>query len=335
MFDFYCAGFDSGFTFKQMNTVWNLARMASIEEPERLFWSVPTINKAIAAVIALATSVDTIDTPKMQKFLESVYEYRSKIELNPPQKQGLKNTHGIRVGQRLRLVLPTHGIFTSVVLSNEGLITISYPVPVKDQYRCFNWSKKNVTVYFWRKNDAGYIFDTPVYEVGHYRGRSVLFLQHSDKLQRSQKRKNIRCPCSIMADLYLLSAVTEADASLPETDKGIKCVLEDLSEEGALIRIGGKGQENMTIKIQFMLGESMIVMCGVVRSVEFNEKLNQSRLHFQAENIADSVKQVIAMYVYSVIPSEQKEAFDALSLVEQDEDSDLSEEEIHELEEVE
>lgn len=335
MFNFYCTGFDSGFSLRQMNLVWRLAREASVSEPTVLFWSIPLINKAIARIVTIETDSQTINSKETQDFLNRLYLYRSKIELDPPLKKGLKSTSLVRIGQRLRLVLPSYGIFTSVVLNNEGLLTISYPTPVKSQYRCFDWSQKKVTVYFWRKNDAGYIFDTDVKGVGHYRAQSVLYLNHTTNLQRSQKRKSIRCPCSIMAQLYLLNSTSAKALIAKETVPGIKCVLEDLSEDGALIRIGGKGQESMAIKIQFMLGETCIVMSGDVKSVEYNEKLNQSRLHFMCLNIDEVAKQTVSLYVYSIIPQEQKEAFDAIKLIEEDEENDdLSEEELFELESV-
>ena len=43
-------------------------------------------------------------------------------------------------------------------------------------------------------------------------------------------------------------------------------------------------------------------------------------MHFQASNIAESVRQKIALYVYSIIPEEQKHEFDAIKLMEDDEE---------------
>ena len=319
-FNFYCTGFDSGFSFSDMNIVWKMGRMANVEDPTVLFWSLPAINKSIAQIVSLTTSIGTVNTPKIQKFLQSLYSYRTRIELDPPLRKGWKNTYSMRNGQRLRIVLPSRGVFSSVLLANTSKLTISYPIPTEDKYHCFDWSKKRITVYFWRKNDAGYVFDTNVTGVGHYQGRSVLFLEHSQSLQRTQKRKSIRCPCSIMAELYLLYDQSIKDLLKVEETGGIKCVLEDLSEEGALIRIGGCGQDGMPIKIQFMLGNNPIVMSGSVKSVEYNKTINQSRLHFQAANIPESVRQKIALYIYSIIPDEQKHEFDAIRLIENDED---------------
>ncbi len=335
LIEFYSIGFDSGFSFSQMKLVWKLGKMAEVEDPTVLFWSVPAINRAIALVVQMANNVGSINDPHTAELLNRFYAYRSKIELDPPLKTGLKNTAFIRPGQRFRIVLPSNGIFYSMVLANDSIITITYPEPVKPQYRCYDWSKKKITVYFWRKNDAGYIFDTFVHGVGHYHGRPVLFLEQTSNLQRSQKRRSIRCPCSIMADLYLLSNPHTSNVKTIELEPGIKCLIEDLSEDGALIRIGGKGVEGMPVKLQFKLGDKTIVMSGAVRSVEFNQKMNQSRLHFQASGVDELTRQIVSMYVYSVIPEEQKEDFDSISLDEDGEESVLpDDEEAEELEEI-
>ena len=252
--DFYSTGFDSGFSFKQMRLVWKLGKMAEVEEPTVLFWSVPAINRAIALVVQIANNIGSINDPHTAELLNSFYAYRSKIELDPPLKTGLKNTAFIRPGQRFRIVLPSNGIFSAMVLTNDSVITVTYPEPAKPQYRCYDWRNKKITVYFWRKNDAGYIFDTTVHGVGHYHGRPVLFLDQTGNLQRSQKRRSIRCPCSIMADLYLLTDPRTKNIKTIELEPGIKCLLEDLSEDGALVRIGGKGVEGMPVKIQFKIG---------------------------------------------------------------------------------
>lgn len=109
-----------------------------------------------------------------------------------------------------------------------------------------------------------------------------------------------------------------------ETTNGLKCLIEDLSEDGALIRIGGKGKKNIKIKIQFTLGENYIVMFGVVRAVEYNAKSNQSRLHFECVTLPQKMKNDILTYVYNVIPQEEKDAFDAITQVESEAESDAA-----------
>ena len=101
-----------------------------------------------------------------------------------------------------------------------------------------------------------------------------------------------------------------------ETNPGYKCLLEDISEDGAMIRIGGVGKNNVPIKIQFELNGALIVMFGVIRAVEFNESLNQSRLHFECTHIEQGMKNSILSYVYNVIPQDQKDINEAIAQAE-------------------
>ena len=180
-----------------------------------------------------------------------------------------------------------------------------------------DWIGKTISLYFWRKNDAAYVFDTVVKESGMYNGENVLYLTHTSDLLRTQKRKSIRCACHMYAQMYVVRSET-ADLSLVETEPGLKCLLEDISEDGALIRIGGKGVKNMQIKLQFTIADSFIVMAGFVRGVDYDDEKKQSLLHFECTQISPQMKNAVLSYVYNVLPQEEKDVIDAIKLAEED-----------------
>ena len=70
--------------------------------------------------------------------------------------------------------------------------------------------------------------------------------------------------------LYIIKK-DKVDVTAIETHNGFRCLIEDISEAGALIRIGGKGVQNVKIKLQFNIQNKLILMVGVVRTVEYNE----------------------------------------------------------------
>ena len=80
-----------------------------------------------------------------------------------------------------------------------------------------------------------------------------------------------------------------------------------------MIRIGGAGKSNVPIKIQFELNGALIVMFGIVRAVEFNQSLNQSRLHFECTHIDQAMKNSVLSYVYNVTPEKQKDINEAMA----------------------
>ena len=66
------------------------------------------------------------------------------------------------------------------------------------------WVGKVINVYFWRKGDAQYVFDTIVVQTGIYLGKSTLYVKHSYNLTRTQKRRSVRAKCEIYADLFFI-----------------------------------------------------------------------------------------------------------------------------------
>ena len=60
-------------------------------------------------------------------------------------------------------------------------------------------------------------------------------------------------------------------------------------------------------------------MFGIVRTVEYNEDLNQSRLHFECIHIEPAMKNQILSYVYNIMSDSEKEIYDALKLTDTDE----------------
>ena len=316
---FFSTGLDSGFKLTEIYLLWKLAKIADLEDPLTLYWSLPALEKGIAATISNAKNNGLEHSKKTQDFLAKLYAYRTKLELNPKNKKGLTSTKFIDVGQKIRVILKGRGVFSAEVLNNSKDLIISLPLQNNQiTIAGVDWVGMMMSVYLWRKDDAAYVFDTYVRENSMFNGKSILCLSHTDNLLRTQKRRSVRCECHIYAQMYIIKSET-ADLKSMETQPGLKCLLEDISEDGALIRIGGKGVSNLHIKLQFTIGESFIVMSGFVRGVEYDEEKNQSKLHFECTYIDTPMKNAILSYVYNVIPDEEKEIIQAMELAEKDE----------------
>ena len=315
---FFSTGQDKGFKFSEILLLWKLAKEAEIEEPLSLFVSVPTLNMAISKIVMDSKSDGTETLESTQNFIAKLYEYRTKIDLEHENKKGLESTKYLEKGQRLRIILKGKGVFVSEILSVGHEIIIRVPlqnnvavIPAND------WVTHEVSVYLWRKGDAGYVFDTRVTNAGTFQGQSVIYLAHTNQLERAQKRKSIRAACQIYAQLYFLTEeIPDYDAV--EISDGYKCLLEDISEDGAMIRIGGKGKQNIKIKLQFDIDDRLIIMFGIVRAVEYNQQENQSRLHFECLHIEKEMKNKILEFIYRDLSEETKDELTALAEVEQE-----------------
>lgn len=325
--NFFLRGFDEGFHIADLSTLWKVSQLCNLEEPVSLFYSMPSLSKCISHIKTQSEAAGVLNAAKFQKLLTKLYEFRNKIEKNEDKKRGLESTQSLSNHQKLRIILPGKGVFSSEIVNNGRELTISLPTQ-KGQITVDgkSWVGQTVNVYLWRTGDARYVFDTTVTHEGLFIGKPSLFLKHTTNLIRTQKRNAIRSKCHIFAELYILKEKA-IDYNLIETKPGYKCLLEDISEKGALIRIGGKGVPNIQIRLQFQVNNRLVVMFGIVRTVEFNAELNQSRLHFECVHIDPAMKNQILSYVYNIMSDSEKEIYDAMALTDTDEKTESNSEE--------
>ena len=317
--EFYITGLDSKFSLSDLNLLWSVAEICELDYPKALFWSLPSLTKCMAHITSQAASNGTENDPKTQALISKLFNYRTKLQNESDDKKGLDSTMYLDKGQRLRIILPGKGVFSSKILNNGKEIIVSVPrqkdlIPLTAE----QWDGKIISVYLWRKGDARYVFDTTVTGHGLFVGESSISLKHSYNLIRTQKRKAVRAKCEIKANLYIIKT-EKIDYNAVETQNGYKCLIEDISEAGALIRIGGKGVSNVQIKLQFNIQNMLIIMFGVVRTVEFNEASNQSLLHFECIHLEPTMKNEILSFVYNMLPEREREVYDALKLTDTDE----------------
>lgn len=314
---FFSTGADAGFSFSEIAMFWKLAKKANVEEPLDLYVSFPSLNKAITQFLTDAKAAGKEYDPEVQDFLAKLYKYRTKINIEHDNKKGLDSTRYLQKGQKLRIILPKHGVFVSEVMDSGRYLVCCLPTQSKlVNAKSDIWLHKKISVYFWKKGDAGYVFDTAVADVGMHNATPAVFLNHSNNLLRTQKRRSVRAQCNMVASLYFMHDDLMDFAA--ESEPGFKCLLEDISEDGALIRVGGLGKNNVKIKIQFTLGDKVIIMYGIVRAVEYNKTHNQSRLHFECVGITEDMRNAVLTFVYDILPQEEKEVLAALSATEED-----------------
>ena len=326
---FLTTGLDSKFSLSEIRLLWRVAKICELDQPLSLYWSMPSLTRCISQIKSDADKKGKENSPDMQRLLSKLYSYRTRIETDADKKKGMESTRSLDKDQRLRIILPGRGVFSSQIVNNARELTISIPtqkgmIPVEGK----DWIGKTINVYLWRKGDARYVFDTSVMGEGLFLGKPSLYLRHTDKLLRTQKRQSVRTQCKIYASLFIIKDRV-IDYNEVETKPGYRCLIEDISESGAMVRIGGKGVPNIQMKLQFNIEGKLIIMFGIVRTVEYNKTINQSRLHFECVHIEPSMKNEILSFVYNILPEKEKEIYDAISLTaedEKDEKDDSSEE---------
>jgi len=303
---FYAKGKDSGFSFKEIELLHKLAVKTKLESPASLFTSQNQLDTCIRSFVRSIRLSGTGDEKNNQDFLSKLYDYRKKIEMEKPRvKNGISNSRQISEGQNLRILLEGMGVFKSqVVKTTNQYLTVSRPTSGKLS-GTFSWQSQKLSVYFWREEDAGYVFDTEVLDEVFSKGIASLKIGHSESLFRTQKRKSVRLKMHKAAFLYPVT--NDEDVNKIETNPGLKCFLKDLSDTGCAITIGGKAVAGLRIKVQFALNNVPICMSGTVRSLEYKEDMNKSVLHVESDPLPIEIRNMILGEVFGMLPEDEED----------------------------
>ncbi len=304
---FYVRGRESGFVFPEINLLRKIAVENKLKNPLMLFWSIKALDRSIRGIIIKWRSRQKEHDPGNEKFLSKLYDFRKSVEFNLPKyKLGLKTSRKITPHQKIRISLDSGNTFHSSVVENlRKYLAVAYPqggrIPPG-----FTWRGQKVNVYFWRADDAGYVFQTKVLEDFYDRKYPILHLAHSDNLVRSQRRGSVRVQTNIPARLYPLKTIDNANERI-EKGGGLRCRMMDVSEDGAALLIGGKAKVGLPVKAQFNLSKNPLVINGTVKGLTFNQKRNQSILHIQALPPSPPIKNSILAYVYNIFNEREDE----------------------------
>jgi len=297
---FYAKGKEAGFSFSEVNLLRKVAVEGHLKNPTSLFWSIKQLDRSIRGSIIRFKSEGVLDEVNNMEFLSKLFDFRKTVELKLPKYTvGLKSTRKITKMQYLKISIPGLGVYISQVVENQRrYIAITYPEGPKLP-EGYEFKGVKLHIYFWRKDDAGYVFESRVLEDHMDRKVPILYISHSDSIIRSQKRGSIRAELNKPAELFPLKVIAQATEDVEEK-RGIRCRLQDISEDGAALLIGGRGKVGMNVKIQFKLSEMTLVMCGVVKGVSFQQNKNTSIIHIQAVPLSNRMKNRILAYVYDL-----------------------------------
>jgi c-di-GMP-binding flagellar brake protein YcgR len=298
--EFFLKAREAGLSLSEARQLREAAVLAGLADPTNILWSPRDMDKAITVLSATLKREGRDRGREGIVLMDRVYSLRKSIEFEQPRfKYGLRSSRQIGAGQRLRVLVHGVGVFNATVIDNNArYLVVSYPLGGRLP-KTWVWKGKKVSVYFWRREDAGYVFDSYVIDDLRIRSVPVLQVSHSEALLRTQKRKSVRVRSKIPAYLYILKRI-EGAYEKPERVPGLRAVVQDLSEDGAAVAIGGKGKPGLQVKLQFGLEERSVVMSGTVRSVDFDAEANRSVLHVQAITPSPRMRNAIRSFVYNI-----------------------------------
>ena len=322
---FLFKGKEAGFNVKDIEQLRRLAGKCGIDDLPSIFVSQENLEMCIRNMVRTTRLAGTGTDQATQDFLFRLYDYRTKLEMEKPKnKTGITSTSQISEDQNIRILLGGHGVFLAkIVKVTPGYLVTSRPQSSKLPAN-FSWNGSKISVYFWRTEDAGYVFDTIVDDEVFSRGTAALKIRHGESLFRTQKRKSIRIKLHKMAFLYILDS--DEPSTVIETNPGLKSIIEDISDTGCAITIGGRTEENLRIKVQFILNGNPVCFSGTVRSADYSEAKNTSLLHVEADPMNITTRNHILGEVFGLL-SEESEEYLPVKIVDSDEPDEESFEE--------
>jgi len=303
---FFAKGKEAGFTIKDLEQLRRMVAGCQIQDPVSIFKSQKQFEVVIRSMVNAVRLSGEQYEPATQYFLSKLFDYYKKIEMQVmDNKTRITNSRQISEGQTLRVLVAGTGVYKSEVVKNFGnYLTISRPMNSKAP-ASMQWNGLKISVYFWREDDAGYVFDSEVIDEVFSKGISSLKVEHNDSLFRTQKRKSLRIKFQKAAFLYLVNDLDNPHKL--EKSAGLRCMLDDISDTGCAFKVLGQAQVGLRLKLQFSLDKAPVCMPGTVRSVDYYQDGNMSLVHMESDTLPFGVRNKIMCEVFNMLPEEDEE----------------------------
>jgi len=300
---FFAKGKEAGFSMKDLEQLKRLVTTCQIGDPVSIFRSRSQFEKVIRSMVNTLHLSGEYNDQTIQYFLSKLFDYYHDMEMQTVEnKTRITSSRQITEGQALRILVPGTGVYKSEVVKNAGnYLNIARPTNSKLS-ATMNWLGITISVYFWREDDAGYVFDSEVVDEVYSKGIASLKIDQNDTLFRTQKRKSMRVKYRKPAFLYIIS-----DTDNPhrlEKSAGLKVMMDDISDSGCAFKVMGQVSTGMRFKTQFLLNKIPVCVPGTVRSVDYTQESNTSIVHMEADTLPIGTRNFILCEVFNLMPEE-------------------------------
>jgi len=297
--EFNKMGLSVGLSRNDIKEIRNLLAEAGITKPYMIFLDSSILEKMVTENI---NKIETLNIPELEKEKRLLHIFDIKRKINNhylDMHRGIRSTLEIEPNQLLSMKVAGVGNFYSIVIINDKRNLICSIPDIKDP-TSVQWKDKQVEIYFWRYNDAGYIFKTKIENVVFSSKLQALMIAHQETLKRIQRREYPRRKCRFDVKFFKFSVSTNDDGKpvvlLSRTHIGIMI---DISPDGASVISDDALAKNSAVKLEFNIDERKIVVYGTILNVI--KKRNMFVMHIKFQRISDASKTQIYRYVYKYI----------------------------------
>ncbi len=287
--------------YKESILLEKVITIGSIVNPLTAFSNIKLLDSILHGYIDLIRN-SAVNEAQREIIISKLMSIRRKFEFSLPKyKKGIKNTYSLRNDQRMRLALPEVGYFFSNVIDRQAsYIICSFPEGHNSDR--INWKGKTLNAYFWRENDAGYSFNSEV--VGELKGKDLraIFIEHSEKLSRNQKRRFLRVSCGVPVFIRPIEISIENSQKVAKVSSTIKFngVITNISGNGMAIEVSSDIKGGTFVRLEFSFeGKEKLRLIAKVKGTKTQKKENgYYRINLQFAKIDIKTRNNILLYVY-------------------------------------
>ncbi len=302
-YEFFSRGRKEGFSFKEVRFLKKIVVQSKLQKPQSIFWSTRQLDRCLRPAIQKINSDDDMAPEYKLYMINKLLELRKKAEFNLPKyKKRIRDTSALLPRQKLVVRDSDYGTFVSWVIEvSRKHLVVTQPAGQKS-WKSLNWTGKKIGIYFWRAEDAGYFFETKVLQQISHEEYPLLYLSHSNKLERTQKRQSVRVESNIRTSFYPVkySSAEGVNKAFVSRKKHTGKII-DLSETGCCMIAGKMLNKNDRVKLEFFLTEKKkIVVLGTIVSVSGTGDERVKKYHVMFVKIGPFSKNNVLLYVYNI-----------------------------------
>jgi c-di-GMP-binding flagellar brake protein YcgR len=270
-----------------------------ISKPSLIFTSVNILDSCIQRQVR-KLSLQEIRGESKEDLINRYYRLRNKV-VRSRDVRGLSTTRAIPIGGRMRVEVQNYGQYSVQVNQNEeDFLGIS--IPILPPGKSVPWSKKKVRCFYWKEEDASYVFETRVIDVIVTDEIQSICLKHVDTITRSQKRRFPRKSVRLPVYFSRVRVVTEGDKKKGIVDRKDTHwgTIIDISVGGLSIETAIPVNRNNFIRVEFELREDYkMAAMGKVKRIEKNAARKTWVMHIQFTKVEKKDRNEIFAVLYN------------------------------------
>ncbi len=309
-YEFYSRGRKEGFSFKEIGFLKQIVIRNKLEKPQSIFWSTKQLDKCLKPAISKINSDVNLPPDYKQSMMSKLLNLRTKSEFNLPKyKKKIRETTAVQPQQKIVIRDSIYGTFVSwVVEVTRKNLVVTMPSG-KKELSALNWISRRLSVYFWRRDDAGYLFETKVQDQITSEEYPLLYLSHTNKLQRLQKRKDIRVNTGLQVKFKpIVLSLVNGDNRAVISQRIHTGNIIDLSAAGCCMLAGKMLKKNDRVKLEFNLTRSKkIIALGVILNISKTANDKVRKHHIMFVKIGPTSRNNILLYIFNIFGERDSE----------------------------